>query len=111
MTSYPDIQGHGRGSGYVFEKLTDDNPNSWNQVAVLVSSSHSGFFDVSWAINGDLLVVSDGLNSRAVDFYERDRINHGKWIVSGKLYASDITERDYHYGNFVAISGDQAVIV
>ncbi len=56
-------------------------------------------------------MVSDGLNTRAAYFYERDRINHSKWIVGGKLNASDITERDYYYGNFVAISGDQAVIV
>ena len=106
-----DRSGHGRGSVYIFKRLTDDNPNSWEQVAVLASSNHSGFFDVSWAINGDLLVVSDGLNTRAAYFYERDRINHSKWIVGGKLNASDITERDYFYGNFVAISGDQAVIV
>ncbi len=56
------------------------------------------------------MVVSDGLNLQAAYFYKRDRINHGKWIVGGKLYASDVKERDYGYANIVAISGDQVVI-
>ena len=109
---------HGRGSVYIFERLSNDIPNSWRQAAQIVSSDQKLYqlFGKHMAIDGNFLVVGSrlandkGPRSGAAYFYERDQNNPNLWVERGKLNASDGKERDY-FGNLVAISGDQAVIV
>lgn len=99
----------GAGAVYVYEREAE---GSWKETQKLVASDRSEYdeFGISVDISGDYAIIGAyGTNNYAGAAYIFERDGDGDWIEVDKLEASDATENDA-FGEFVAISGDYAIV-
>ncbi|MCZ6651627.1 MAG: FG-GAP repeat protein [Planctomycetota bacterium] len=107
-----DDAGSSSGAAYVFVRDAKDN---WTQEAKLTASDAAAGdeFGHDVAVSGDTIFVGaykdddHGSSSGSVYIFERDADD--RWLQIGKLTASD-ANAGYHYGRFLDLSGDTALI-